>query len=903
MKPPLLSTKTFLPPVPDYQVLRPRLEQRLDGALHNHHKLILVSAPPGSGKSSLIAAWIAHRHLSPAWVSLETGDNEPVRFWSYFLASIQGSFHDQIQPMLEELNNAPSFPDTILPELINLLNSRPDPLVVVLDDYHSIESKEIQQGVLYLVDHLPAQACLAITTRIDPPLPIHLWRARSQLTEIRAADLRFTLAEASEFLTRQMGLDLRPQDIQKLEERTEGWATGLQLAALSMQGRGDLQAFVEQFSGSHHFVLEYLMNEVLARQSPGVQDFLVCTSILESFCAGLCQRVMGVSRAGEVSDAEIVLASLERSNLFLSPLDEEGRWFRYHHLFAEFLRQRLHKLGEEKVRQLHQRASEWYDENGLVDEALQHALAAGNLYFADQIVRRHARLAASEGRSRAVVRWLELLPAAQLAEDLQLSMLYTWMLLASGKTNSIEPPIRNIRRLLAMGKAERLALADRNSLLGQVAALEAMQAARVEDLAASEQYIEEARRYATAETKALLGLGWLAQANLQRELGDFEKAIDAYQQALPLVPVGGILSGTWIMVQYLGQAYMVQGQLKSAEDLYRSSLRQAEAQGHAGAPAFGLLEINLAGIEYEKNHLTDARALYEKGAANSKRSGLVDLQTSSALLGAKLSRLDGALPQAITRLQETLQSVHSAGSPGLSAEISAWLARWNAEAGNLAEAAAWARDIHPRLEHNPGYTHGVELFCLLRVLVVQQRPEEALNLAARLEALAEKKRSLGRLIEARMVQAEILWQQAQQEASIETLASSLVLAEPAGYARLFLDEGERLSPAFLAWQASGSRRIPWSAYAAGILQGFRREAGAIAAQERQALMDTAGLDLTGREREVLAGLARGLSYAELAGRLVVSTGTVKTHASHIYAKLGVKDRLEAVLKAKELKIL
>ncbi len=903
MKPPLLSTKTFLPPVPDYQVLRPRLEQRLDGALHKHHKLILISAPPGSGKSSLIAAWIAHQHLSPAWVSLEAGDNEPVRFWSYFLASIQSTFHDQIQPMLEELNTAPSFPDAILPELINLLNSSLDPLVVVLDDYHFIENKEIQQGVLYLVDHLPAQACLAITTRIDPPLPIHLWRARSQLTEIRAADLRFTLAEASEFLTRQMGLDLRPLDIQKLEERTEGWATGLQLAALSMQGRSDLQAFVEHFSGSHHFVLEYLMNEVLARQSPGVQDFLVCTSILEGFCAGLCQHVMGESRAGEVSDAEMVLASLVRSNLFLSPLDEEGCWFRYHHLFAEFLRQRLHKLGEEIVRQLHQRASEWYDENDLVDEALQHALAAGNLAFAEQIVRRHAMLAASEGRPRAVVRWLELLPAAQLAEDLQLSLLYTWMLLASGRTNSIEPLIRNIQRLLAMGNDDRLSSAERNSLLGQVAALEAMQAARVGDLAASERYIEEARRYTTAETGALLGLGWLAQANLQRELGDFEKAIAAYQQALPLVPAGGILSGTWIMVQYLGQAYMVQGQLKKAEDLYRSSLRQAEVQGHAGAPAFGLLEINLAGIEYEKNHLAEARALYEKGAANSKRSGLVDLQTSTALLGAKLSRLDGELTQALGRLQETLQTVRSAGSPGLCAEISAWLARWNAEAGNLAEAAAWARDIHPRLEHNPGYMHGVELFCLLRVLVELGQLDKAHGLVTQLERLAEKGHSIQRVVEARIIEAEILYQQAQREASIDMLANCVALAEPAGYARLFLDEGRCLSPVFLAWQASGPPRAPWSEHAAGLLQAFRQEAGAAVAQEGQPREESAILELTGREREVLLGLAQGLSYAELASRLVVSPGTVKTHASHIYAKLGVKDRLEAVLKAKVLKIL
>jgi LuxR family maltose regulon positive regulatory protein len=900
MKPMLLATKTFLPSISPYQIPRLALEKRLDAAVLNHHRLILVSAPPGSGKSSLVSAWAAQQAVRLAWVSLESGDNDPVRFWSYFLAAIQPYYPEAAATMLEELNSPAAALSVLLPELINLLCSQPGSLVVVLDDYHLVEDSEIHQGVLYLLDHLPGQVCLAILTRVDPPLPVHRWRARGQLTEIRAADLRFTLTETDEFLNHQMGLSLKPAEIHTLEERTEGWATGLQLAALSMQGRDDVAAFIGQFSGSHHFVLEYLMNEVLALQSEAVQRFLLLTSILDTFCAPLCTAVFRAGAPESTCDAAALLAALEHANLFLIPLDDEHTWFRYHHLFAGFLSQRLKRQGEGELKALHQSAAGWYaqQQHARVDEALRHALAAGNSELAVEIVRKHAMPAASEGRTREVIGWIELLPYEALAADSQLMLLYAWMLVSIGKTNSLEQLIAQTGRLLETEGAAADE-AKRQSDLGHIAALRAMQAARAGDLAATEQQVAEARRYATADNAPVLGLAWLAQANLLRERGDFEPAVAAYQQALRLFPATRMASGTYNLITAFGQTYLVQGQIQAAEALYRANLTQALEAGQGKAPAVGVLQCQLAGVAFEKNRVDEARTLFEQAEANSKRSGMVDLFIQVAILSARLSRADGDLPAALQRLEEAQELVRRTETPALSAEVSAWLARTRAEAGRLPDVDSWIQTVQPCPDHNPGYTHGIELFSLARVLICQGRLEEALALAGRLEKLAGGSRSVMRTLEAGLLQAEIFWAQELPLDSLRRLAGCFTLAEPAGFRRIFLDEGVRIAPVLAAWQASRDPILPWSRFADGLLRCFREEGRRLSLGETPPA-SAAIADLTARELDVLHGLVLGWSYAEIAGRLVISPGTVKTHASHIYAKLGVQGRLEAIRRAREL---
>jgi LuxR family maltose regulon positive regulatory protein len=900
MKPSLLATKTFLPAMSQTQIPRLALEKRLDAAILNHHKLVLVSAPPGSGKSSLISAWAAHQAVPMAWLSLESSDNDPVRFWSYFLAAIQPFYPEGAATMLEEVNSPAAALPVLLPELINLLCSQRLNLVVVLDDYHLIENPEIHQGVLYLLEHLPGQACLAILTRVDPPLPVHRWRARGQLTEIRASDLRFSLIETDEFLNQQMGLGLKPAEIRKLEERTEGWATGLQLAALSMRGRSDIPGFIEKFSGSHHFILEYLMNEVLGLQSEEVQGFLLVTSILDTFCAPLCEKLYRVGGAESSQDAVTLLATLEHANLFLIPLDDEHTWFRYHRLFADFLFQRLKRQREGDLKALHQRAAEWYADQKRADEALRHALAAENSKMAVEIVRKHSMPAASEGRSREVIGWLEMLPPEALAEDFQLMILYAWMLVSIGKTNSLEQVIGQAGRLLETGYTAADEAKQRFDI-GHLAALRATQAARVGDLATTEQEIAKARRYASADNAPVLGLAWLAQANLQSELGDFEQAISSYQQAVLLFPATRMTSGMYNLITAFGQAYLVQGRIQEAEELYHSNMVQALESGQGKAPAIGILQCDLAAVEFEKNRLGEARSLFEQAEANSKRSGMVDLLVQVAILGARISRADQDPAAAIQRLEEAQKLIRGAESFNLSAEVSAWLGRMQAEAGHLTEVNPWLQTVRPCPDHNPGYTHGIELFSFTRVLICQKRLEEALDLARQLEMLANQNHSVMRMIEAGMLQAEILWAQGLPVESMRRLASSIELAEPAGFMRIFLDEGSRLAPILAAWQASKNPNLPWNRFTDYLLQRFREEGRRLSPGETR-LEGLSTVDLTEREMDVLRGLVQGWSYPEIAERLVISPGTVKTHVSHIYAKLGVQGRLEAIRRVNELGI-
>jgi LuxR family transcriptional regulator, maltose regulon positive regulatory protein len=397
------------------------------------------------------------------------------------------------------------------------------------------------------------------------------------------------------------------------------------------------------------------------------------------------------------------------------------------------------------------------------------------------------------------------------------------------------------------------------------------------------------------------GLAWLAQANLQRELGDFEQAIFSYRQALPLLPSIGVQSGTYNLITAFGQVYLVQGDLRTAEELYGSYLAQIDETGQGRSPAVGILQSDLGAIEYEQNRLAEARSLFEKGEANSQRSGMVDLVTSIAILGARLSRADRDLPGALQRLKEAHELVRSADAPNLSREVSAWLARLQAEAGEIREAEAWAREIRPCPDHNPGYTHGIELFTLVRVLICQGRLEEAFQLVARLDSLAGAGHSLGRVVEARLLQAEILWAQGHPGQAIARLLESMELAAPGGSLRVFLDEGSRLLPILAAWQLAAPAEAAQNRFALGVLDCLRQESRPAAPGE-DLLAETEIADLTAREMDVLRGLIQGWSYPEIAERLVISPGTVKTHVSHIYAKLGVQGRTQAIRRAQELKI-
>ena len=475
MPAPILATKLYVPPLRPEIVPRPRLIERLNEGLSSDRKLTLISAPAGFGKTTLVSEWIADSGRPTAWLSLDEGDNDPACFLTYLVAALQTIAANIGAGVLAVLQSPqPLSTESILTTLLNEITAIPDNFILVLDDYHVIDAKPVDQALTFLLEHLPPQMHLVIATREDPPLPLARLRARGQLTELRAADLRFTPAEAADFLNQVMGLNLAVEDIAALEARTEGWIAGLQLAAISMQGHQDAASFIKSFTGSHHFVLDYLVEEVLQRQSESIQTFLLRTSILDRLCGPLCDAVLGSPSAS----GQETLEYLERANLFIVPLDNERRWYRYHHLFAELLRQRLHQSassGNEEggVAEFHIRASQWYEDHGLEIEAFQHAAAANDIERAERIIEGKGIPLHFRGAVAAILDWLASLPKTVLDARPSLCVRYATLSLVAGQTTGVEEKLQAAEAALAAALQGAEPDNKTRDLIGQIAAARA----------------------------------------------------------------------------------------------------------------------------------------------------------------------------------------------------------------------------------------------------------------------------------------------------------------------------------------------------------------------------------------------------------------------------------------------
>ena len=569
MSTPILATKLYIPPPRPKVVLRPRLVARLNEGLPAGHKLTLISAPAGFGKTTLVSEWVAGCGQPAAWLSLDAGDNDPARFLAYFVAALQtisAGIGAGVLAALESPQPPPTEP--LLTTLINEITTLPDhpstPLrtgfILVLDDYHTIDSKPVDQTLIFLVEHLPPQMHLVIATREDPSLPLARLRVRGQLTELRAAELRFTPAEAAEFLNRAMGLNLSAEDIAALETRTEGWIAGLQLAAISMRGHAsrDVTSFIKSFTGSHHFVLDYLMEEVLGQQSESVQTFLLRTSILDRMCGPLCDAVMderrrtkdGGQMAGDAPSSSsvlhpssAVLEYLEHANLFIVPLDDERRWYRYHHLFADLLRQRLHQStatsarGEGRgVAELHSRASQWYEDHGLELEAFQHAAAANDVGRAEHLIDEKGLHLHLRGVA-AILDWLASLPTAVLDARPSLWVRHASALLVGGQTTGVEEKLKAAEAALAVALQGAEPDDKTRALIRQIAAHRATLALNDSQLDAQSRALDTYRRYLQllgdqpplSANEAYLGMG-----RIFYEWNDLDAAEQHGQQSLQL---------------------------------------------------------------------------------------------------------------------------------------------------------------------------------------------------------------------------------------------------------------------------------------------------------------------------------------------------------------------------------
>jgi LuxR family maltose regulon positive regulatory protein len=897
---PLLVTKLRVPPPPARHVDRARLTALLRQALER--PLTLVAAPAGFGKTTLLAAWLHAARVPAAWVSLDGGDDDPIRFWSYALAALDGmsasaGFRETCVPLLQSPQPPPV--ESILTEVVNRLADLPADVVLVLDDYHAIADPSIHASVAFLLGHLPPRLHLVIATRADPPLPLARLRARGQLVEIRAADLRFNGEEAAAFLAEAGAPLLSMQDIAALDARTEGWAAGLQLAALALHERRDIPAFLVAFTGTHRFVVDYLTEEVLTRQSAAVQDFLRDTAVLERLCGPLCAAVTGAP------DAQETLERLERANLFLVPLDDERRWYRYHHLFADVLRQRLQHLTPERVVDLHGRASAWYAERGLIRDAVHHALASADFARAAQLIEQTAEAMAKRGEIATLRAWLDRLPADAIRARVGLGL---WRCLLLALEGHLDAADRFLEDLEYRGDISRgsqpVPVPD---AAGRATAIRALIAFRRGDAPGTVARASEA-------------LGSLPEGSALRALVSWSAGIAhlwngdlaAGEATLTEATVGGLASGNryaaCMATFELAQARARRAHLHDANRRYREALDSAAESGDS-LVATGPLYVGRGDLRREWNHLEAAAADLEEGIARCEQVGNRAILLVGCVALARVRQAQGDTAGAGALMRTIAQTLRTHPfPPHNAAPLDAWHARLCLGQGDLAAAARWAEERQLRTDGTPDPPREVVYLTWARVLLAQGRAPAAVPLLERLLALAEAQGRMGSVLEVLVLAA--LARQAVGDATgaMGSIGRALALAEPEGYIRLFIDEGAAMARLLVRIRAARPGTQPSSTHyrdhllaLLGVPPDTVSGASTNAAREfdRHPLVEP----LRERELDVLRLIAAGCSNRAIADRLAIAVSTVKWYVNAIYGKLQVESRTQAVARARELDLL
>jgi LuxR family maltose regulon positive regulatory protein len=938
MATPLLTTKLYIPPIRPELVPRPRLIERLNMGLQG--KLILISAPAGSGKTTLLSEWIAgcEPHIGVAWVSLDERDNDPARFLAYLVAACRRcpSGSQKIQPNLGEgvldalQSPRPPPVEDLLTPLLNQINSLPDHLVLVLDDYHLITARPVHEALIFLLDHLPANMHLVIATRSDPPLPLARLRGRGQLTELRQTDLRFTLDEVTEFLNQVMGLALSVDEVAALAARTEGWIAGLQMAAVSIQGQdmGRVASFIQAFTGSDRYILDYLVEEVLQGQPKRVQTFLLQTAILTRLSGPLCDAVVGIeeptdwrqegSLPGHLSAAASgreILEYLERTNLFVVPLDDRRAWYRYHRLFADLLQQRLHQLRPELAPTLHRRASAWYEQNGLMAEAIDHAVSAGDFERAADLIERAAETTLMRSEVATLQSWLEALPDDLVRTRPLLCVYHAWLLLLSGHP-------------LDMAEARLQEAIDTDvsgTISGEVAVFRALIATYQGDTRRSAELAHQALELLPEKSLFLRSLvaGFLGLNYFYR--GDVVTAREALEEAVRIGQAVGNLMNTVLALCHLAELSILQGQLHQARAFYNQALELAVDEQGRPRPIAGIALTGLGNLLQEWNDLEGAARHISQGIELIKNWGEVGAISGYIAL-ARLKQVQGDVRGANDMIQKARQLAIKFDAMEMDdILVAAIQARLWLDQDNLEAASHWveAREVAgdfdswvsaKQNDRTLSLAQAIEYVTLARVYIARDQDDKALAMLAALLQVAERAGWLGFVIEILILQVLAFQKQDNTLQAIATLERALSLAEPSAYVRSFIDAGPPM--ARLLYQAATRGIAP--AYASKLLATFETE---IQGEEKRVISPVEDPrskadrapplpsppaliePLSERELEVLQLIAEGLSNQEIAQRLFISLRTVKWHTSNIYGKLGVKNRTEAAAKARELELL
>ncbi len=900
--PPLVITKVHVPRLRSGLVQRSRLIERLEQGMEG--PLTLLSAPAGFGKSTLLSSWIASSNIRAAWFSIEPEDNDPVRFFTYLLAALQTvdqHLGASILPLLQS-SRAVSL-EAVLAQLINELStSELVNVALMLDDYHVITAESIHRALAYFVQYLPTQMHIVIATRADPPLPLARLRARGQITEIRATDLRFVQEEADQFLRSVMRLDLSVQESALLQNRTEGWVAGLQFAALALRGRSDVAALLARFSGTHRFVLDYLSEEVLARQSAQVQKFLLATCILDRLCGPLCDVVTAEDNGQEM------LEQLDALNLFLIALDDERHWYRYHHLFAEVLRSRLKQTRPDLVPSLHRRASSWYEQNGLLVYAVQHALAASEFgHAARLILQLDPSMVLRAEPLQMYLNWLGTLPREVMQTYPILSIFHAWLLLYLGQLEAAETRLQEAETALELQAPTQETSIHR----GQIVTLRANIALYYGNIDLcvnlSRQALEllPLKTFGRPAAIAMSVLSYLSNGNVT-------VAIERCgEEAVGLVQSAGNLSIATRSITNLARMRVLQGRLRQALATYEVVAQKVpQPEVLRALPSGPSYYFGVGEIWREWNDLDKAEEYLTEGIAAVEERTITDppIITLGYTSLARLLQARGEYSQAFALLEQFADLARErAFLPYVLAQGAAVQAQIALAQGNSRAAIHWAEGCARSVHDEPNYLYEREYLTLARVCIAQRHSapqssflQNVLHLLERLLQDAEAKARMHSAIEILVLKALALQASSDLSSALNALRHALFLAKPEGYARIFLDEG---APILTMLAEIGKADVHLQGYVHGLLAH-----GQVASvplplvsehnerPKQQSLVDP----LSERELEVLRLLAAGASNEEIAEQLVIAVGTAKRHVSNILGKLAVSNRTQAVARAREV---
>jgi LuxR family maltose regulon positive regulatory protein len=957
----LLTTKLYVPPPRTNLVARPRLVQRLQTGLAG--KLTLIAAPAGFGKTTLVSEWIADcrptlskaeglqiadytkqdlrlrpllsnlQSLGIAWVSLDAEDNDATRFWSYVIAGFQSiapTVGATALVLLQSLQ--PPSAEVILTTLLNDLSVLAAEVVLVLDDYHLIETPAIHNALAFLLDHLPPYLHLIISTRVDPPLPLTRLRARGDLTELRAADLCFTADEAAAFLTKVMDLPLTSDQVAALEARTEGWIAGLQLAALAMRDRSDRAGFIAAFTGSNRFVMDYLADQVLDRLPAHLQIFVLHTSILDRLCGPLCDAMLlgdialrqPGSNLSHSAYSQVLLEELDRINLFLVPLDDERRWYRYHHLFADVLRQRLATgATADTVATLHRRASAWFQSHRLDAEAISHALAAGAFDQAAGLIEQLAQVMLGHAEIATLRHWIGLLPEETLRTRPLLRIKQAWALALVNQladalavldavdrdmsvvTNPNEEPPTDLGASNTSEDSEPDTLMLRE-IFGESAALRAVIAVAQEDPLRSIALCQQALTQVPEQNLFVRGMATMTLGDASRRIADGMAARQAYLEAAAIGEKAGNL--LLVLLAQGNQAALdeVQGRLHEAAQTYRQIIQRATQPG-GELPFAAIGYVGLGKLFREWNDLRGAVDHLVRATALGQQSGIEGFTVDSSITLALVRMAEGDHASALALIQQATEVARRWNNPDSTLRLAAFEARVCLTQGQIDPAIRWAHQAQPTVVGEFGERYEIEHLTIARVLLAQRLPDAAEQLLEQLLAPAQAAGRTSRVIEILVLRALARHARADLMGALDDLREALTLAVPEGFVRIFVDEGAQMAD--LLHEAYARGIVPH--YVARLLAAFSRTEGrgprtesveathSVLSPQSSALLEP----LTDRELEVLRLMAAGRSNAEIAQALVVAVSTVKTHVNRIFGKLGVTSRTQAVARAHELHLL